>query len=256
MELENIVANTVYLKAREGGSDSSKGKSKKWKKILQFPHISQCIDIKNKIDVRYSYVVTQQPLGDYYFASFCEKKRPQYYPRLEISLEISKKYLTSSSIESGDNPGKTVIDVLNDDVIELVKTNYQVVVKIYLNLCFNHQKLFGRGPFWDFESSMYFHRYLQWKWLEALPVTYKTFRMYRVLGKGGFGEVCACQVRGTGKMYACKKLEKNELKKEGGVNGVLIEKQILQKINSRFVVNLAYAYEDQRCPSVVLTIMN
>lgn len=41
--------------------------------------------------------------------------------RLEISLEISKKYLTSSSIESGDNPGNTVIDVLNDDVIEHCK---------------------------------------------------------------------------------------------------------------------------------------
>lgn len=40
-------------------------------------------------------------------------------------------------------------------------------------------------------------RYLQWKWLEAQPITYKTFRMYRVLGKGGFGEVCACQVRVT-----------------------------------------------------------
>lgn len=37
-------------------------------------------------------------------------------------------------------------------------------------------------------------RYLQWKWLEAQQITYKTFRMYRVLGKGGFGEVCACQV--------------------------------------------------------------
>jgi hypothetical protein len=32
-----------------GGSDSNKGKSKKWKKILQFPHISQCIDLKTKI---------------------------------------------------------------------------------------------------------------------------------------------------------------------------------------------------------------
>lgn len=39
-----------------------------------------------------------------------------------------------------------------------------------------------------------FRRYLQWKWLEAQQITYKTFRMYRVLGKGGFGEVCACQV--------------------------------------------------------------
>ncbi len=27
-----------------------------------------------------------------------------------------------------------------------------------------------------------------------MPITKNTFRMYRVLGKGGFGEVCACQV--------------------------------------------------------------
>lgn len=60
--------------------------------------------------------------------------------------------------------------------------------------------------------------------------------MYRVLGKGGFGEVCACQVRATGKMYACKKLEKKRIKKRKGEAMVLIEKQILQKINSKFVV--------------------
>jgi len=71
-------------------------------------------------------------------------------------------------------------------------------------------------------------------------VTYKTFRMYRVLGKGGFGEVCACQVRATGKMYACKKLEKKRIKKRKGEAMVLIEKQILQKINSRFVVSVHF----------------
>ena len=32
-----------------GGSDSNKGKSKKWRKILQFPHISQCINLKDKL---------------------------------------------------------------------------------------------------------------------------------------------------------------------------------------------------------------
>lgn len=32
-----------------GGSDSNKGKSKKWRKILQFPHISQCAELKAKI---------------------------------------------------------------------------------------------------------------------------------------------------------------------------------------------------------------
>lgn len=61
-----------------------------------------------------------------------------------------------------------------------------------------------------------------------------------MLGKGGFGEVCACQVRATGKMYACKKLEKKRIKKRKGEAMVLIEKQILQKINSRFVVSIVY----------------
>ena len=62
--------------------------------------------------------------------------------------------------------------------------------------------------------------------------------MYRVLGKGGFGEVCACQVRATGKMYACKKLEKKRIKKRNGERMALNEKQILQKVNSRFVVSI------------------
>jgi G protein-coupled receptor kinase len=46
MELENIVANTVYIKAKEGGPDNSKGRSKKWRKLLAFPHISTCLDIQ------------------------------------------------------------------------------------------------------------------------------------------------------------------------------------------------------------------
>lgn len=57
-------------------------------------------------------------------------------------------------------------------------------------------------------------------------------------------------------MYACKKLEKKRIKKRKGESMVLTEKQILQKINSRFVVNLAYAYETKDALCLVLTIMN
>lgn len=39
----------VLLALHSGGSDSNKGKSKKWRKILQFPHISQCLQLKDKI---------------------------------------------------------------------------------------------------------------------------------------------------------------------------------------------------------------
>ena len=63
MELENIVANTVYIKAKEGGPDNSKGRSKKWRKLLAFPHISQCTDIQVSRERR-TYRVTHQ-VSDY-----------------------------------------------------------------------------------------------------------------------------------------------------------------------------------------------
>ena len=51
-------------------------------------------------------------------------------------------------------------------------------------------------------------------------------------------QVCACQVRATGKMYACKRLEKKRVKKRKGESMALNEKQILEKVNSRFVVSV------------------
>ncbi|XP_037295730.1 G protein-coupled receptor kinase 2 isoform X2 [Manduca sexta] len=268
MELENIVANTVYLKAREGGSDSNKGKSKKWRKILQFPHISQCLDIKTKIDVGYDYVVDQQPIGKLLFRQFCERNRPEYHKynnfldavdryevevdetRVALAEDVFGKYLKTDDCEA-------VTDVVGGQVVDDANALLEGGSKDIFSECVRCVKSFLAGtPFAEFERSMYFHRYLQWKWLEAQPVTQHTFRMYRVLGKGGFGEVCACQVRATGKMYACKKLEKKRIKKRKGEAMVLIEKQILQRINSRFVVNLAYAYETKDALCLVLTIMN
>jgi G protein-coupled receptor kinase len=111
-------------------------------------------------------------------------------------------------------------------------------------------------PFKAFLNSVFFKRYLQFKNLERLPITKSSFRMYRVLGKGGFGEVCACQSRSTGRMYACKKLEKKRVKKRKGELMAINEKQILEKVNSRFIVNLAYAFESKDALCLILTLMN
>ncbi|KAF5291154.1 hypothetical protein FQA39_LY14396 [Lamprigera yunnana] len=268
MELENIVANTVYLKAREGGSDSNKGKSKKWRKILQFPHISQCIEFINKIDVRYEYVIDKQPTGKLLFKQWCEAKQSNYHRCIKF-LELTERYEVETDEQRMELANTIKKDFMvgpeGEEMLSLPEVGLELTVgdkltnghKDLFVPCVQAVKSFLAGePFKDFTNSMYFHRYLQWKWLESQPVTYKTFRMYRVLGKGGFGEVCACQVRATGKMYACKKLEKKRIKKRKGEAMVLIEKQILQKINSRFVVNLAYAYETKDALCLVLTIMN
>lgn len=64
------------------------------------------------------------------------------------------------------------------------------------------------------------------------------------------------QVKHTGQMYACKKLNKGCLKKKGGQRLALLEKQILEKVNSLFIVNLAYVYENQTHLCLVMTLMN
>lgn len=68
-------------------------------------------------------------------------------------------------------------------------------------------------------------------------------------------QVCAVQVKHTGQMYACKKLDKRRLKKKGGERMALVEKQILEKVNSLFIVNLAYAYNSRHHLCLVMDLM-
>lgn len=116
-------AGDVFFDFFSGGSDSNKGKSKKWRKILQFPHISQCIHLKDKIgtcnesvisrlsyafcscinsiivsfrfisrfaDVSYGYVIDQQPIGRILFRVFCENKRPIYYRYISFLDNVTR----------------------------------------------------------------------------------------------------------------------------------------------------------------------
>nr|XP_006111453.1 G protein-coupled receptor kinase 5 isoform X2 [Pelodiscus sinensis] len=267
MELENIVANTVLLKAREGGGGKRKGKSKKWKEILKFPHISQCEDLRRTIERDYYSLCDKQPIGRLLFRQFCETR-----PELECCirfLDSVAEYEIAPDEKLGEKGKEIMMKYLTPEFPVYVAEVSQDLVqqteeKLEISPCkelFSHcaksvlDYLSGE-PFQEYLDSMYFDRFLQWKWLERQPVTKNTFRQYRVLGKGGFGEVCACQVRATGKMYACKRLEKKRIKKRKGESMALNEKQILEKVNSQFVVNLAYAYETKDALCLVLTIMN
>ena len=44
--MDMTAADTRFV---AGGADNNKGRSKKWKKILAFPHISECISIKDEL---------------------------------------------------------------------------------------------------------------------------------------------------------------------------------------------------------------
>ncbi|XP_016863545.1 G protein-coupled receptor kinase 4 isoform X14 [Homo sapiens] len=268
MELENIVANSLLLKARQGGYGKKSGRSKKWKEILTLPPVSQCSELRHSIEKDYSSLCDKQPIGRRLFRQFCDTK-PTLKRHIEF-LDAVAEYEVADDEDRSDC-GLSILDRFFNDKLAapLPEIPPDVVTECRLGLkeenpskkafeeCTRVAHNYLRGePFEEYQESSYFSQFLQWKWLERQPVTKNTFRHYRVLGKGGFGEVCACQVRATGKMYACKKLQKKRIKKRKGEAMALNEKRILEKVQSRFVVSLAYAYETKDALCLVLTIMN
>uniref|UniRef100_A0A3B3VU94 G protein-coupled receptor kinase n=1 Tax=Poecilia latipinna TaxID=48699 RepID=A0A3B3VU94_9TELE len=230
MDIDNMVQNSALVRAREGGG--SKARSWRWKEMLRFPHISECRDLAKTIERDYYDLCVYQPIGKKLFHLYCMTRQ-----------ELHNYIL--------------LLDAL---VLILAWKSYRkkcLSCKIFdkQNSSFLHEYL-SQEPFTQYQFSMHFDRFLQWKHLERRPITKNNFREYRLLGKGGFGEVWACQVRATGMMYACKKLEKTHIKKWQGEHMALNEKELLEEVDSRFVVNLAYAYETKHNLCMVLTMMS
>ncbi|XP_014644399.1 PREDICTED: G protein-coupled receptor kinase 4 [Ceratotherium simum simum] len=267
MELENLLANSVLLKARQGGYGKKSGRSKKWREMLKLPPVSQCSELRHSIEKDYGSLCDRQPIGRLLFRQFCDTKRD--LKRCIEFLDAVTEYEVAADEDRRDC-GLLVLETFfsNESEAPLPEIPPRVVKECRLRLRENPSKevfeectrivqnYLSGEPFEEYQESSYFSRFLQWKWLERRPVTKNTFRYYRVLGKGGFGEVCACQVRATGKMYACKKLEKKRIKRRKGEAMALNEKRLLEKVRSRFVVSLSYTYETKDALCLVLTIMN
>ncbi|XP_031196944.1 G protein-coupled receptor kinase 4 isoform X2 [Mastomys coucha] len=290
MDLENFMANNLLLKARQGFSKKT-GRSKKWRELLKFPPVSMCTELRCSIEKDFSSLCDKQPIGRLLFRKFCDTKPDlkrcieflDAVAEYEVTIEEDQREFGLSIFnrffkEKSEVPLPQIPPTIVKECKWNLKQNSppQNVFEECAGIVY---KYLSETPFEEYQESAYYNRFLQWKWLERRPVTKKTFRQYRVLGKGGFGEVCACQVRATGKIYACKKLEKKRIKKRKGEAMALNEKRILEKLHSRFVlgcltskadqfsflpstpglglqVSLAYTYETKDALCLVLTMMN
>ncbi|KAI4786256.1 hypothetical protein KUCAC02_037241, partial [Chaenocephalus aceratus] len=223
-----IVANGALIKAREGGN---RGRSYKWKEMLRFNHISQCMDQASKREYykreyykreerrekrEYYSLCVKQPIGKNLFQLFC-LSRPdlQNYVSLldalasthdmevEVngSLDVFLDAFETKSDEERKDFGVSIIETFlmrkSMQCVHVVEKHEQSCVhSLQVDSCSDafqscrqdlHNYLSGE-PFSQYQQSMFFERFLQWKMLERRPITKYTFRQYRVLGKGGFGE--------------------------------------------------------------------
>lgn len=112
-------------------------------------------------------------------------------------------------------------------------------------------------PFARFITSETFTHYAQWKQLELnMKVTAQDFDIHRILGRGGFGQVYGCRKRDTGAMFAMKQLDKKRLKLKKQERSALEERNVLAELNSKFVTNLKYAFQDQDTLYLIMVGIN
>ncbi|GCC19467.1 rhodopsin kinase grk7-a-like [Chiloscyllium punctatum] len=263
--LDNLIANTVYLQARKSVDGDFK-EMRKRRQSLALPSHQQSASVKQNIDIIYESVCERQPIGKKLFHTFTATV-PEYQGAVEFVNEVTDFYLAEDGVK--DNlrqnivtnflkpDSKNYLSFLSQDLADKCKDATEKDFEELLPMAQAEVRMFLAGqPFQDFQNSPFFTKFLQWKTFERQPITEKYFYQFRVLGKGGFGEVCAIQVKTTGKMYACKQLDKKRLKKKHGEEMALLEKEILEKANSPFIVSLAYAYETKNYLCLVMTLMN
>uniref|UniRef100_G1NJX3 Uncharacterized protein n=1 Tax=Meleagris gallopavo TaxID=9103 RepID=G1NJX3_MELGA len=225
------------------------GRSKKWREMLKLPPVSQCEGIRCSIEKDYNQLCDKQPIGRLLFRQFCDS-RPDLKRCIEF-LDAVAEYEVSSD-EKRIDCGLKVLETYftNGSAAHLPEIPQETVNECKARLEENPSKdLFV-------DCTRIVHEYLSRRPFEAYQEMY--FNNFDVVILFGFlnCSVCACQVRATGKMYACKKLEKKRIKKRKGESMALNEKRILEKVNSRFVVSLSYTYETKDALCLVLTIMN
>ncbi|KAJ6669329.1 hypothetical protein lerEdw1_008138 [Lerista edwardsae] len=263
--LDNLIANTAYLQARKSGEADAKEMQKR-RRTLALPKIEECAGIRQSLVVDYENICERQPIGKSFFKDFLYTV-PQYLLARDFMDEVASFDLAEDDVKDSLLEGlgnmylkkssNSYLKFISEDLAKKCESASKNDFEKLVQSAREETNAFLRGkPFEDFQTSPFFDKFLQWKAFEQQPVSEKLFEDFRVLGKGGFGEVSAIQVKNTGKMYACKKLDKKRLKKKNGEKMALLEKEILEKVNSPFIVTLAYAYQSKTALCLVMSLMN
>ncbi|KAG7275934.1 hypothetical protein CRUP_011384 [Coryphaenoides rupestris] len=253
--LTTVLANSAYINARGGiVGNAAAARDKKYHSRLKLPRITACEDLRDTLDLTFDTVCLEQPIGKRLFREFLSAAQEYHGPRrlwtdieaYDAAEDADTSQQASRIVQRYMEPsGKYHCPFMPEELVARVREAQQDAADGLFAPALACVLAFLRGaPFTFFLESMYLKRFLQWKWLEMQPMDADWFLDFRVLGKGGFGEVSACQMKATGKLYACKKLNKKRLKKRKGNEGAMVEKRILARVHSRFIVYHIYLVDD------------
>ena len=199
MGLDNLVANTAYLRAQNIDRD----KLRKQRLCLTLPKPKMSSALITAVGRKYESLCERQPIGRKLFHQFLQASNPQYMVATGFLEELS--YWSFAEDEAREKVKQNILAnfcqpksrsflfYLTGEVAETCKglseNNFDEVM---LSQIKEATRDYLRGkPFSEYLNSPFFYRFLQWKEYEKQRINDKYFYEFRTLGKGGFGEVGA-----------------------------------------------------------------
>lgn len=197
MGLDNLVANTAYLKAQHVDCNELR----KHRLFMTLPQLKKSSAPPSSMGREYESLCEQQPIGWKLFQQFLQASNPQYGAAAEFLEELShwsfaedetrEKAKQSILAEFCQPESRSFLSYLTGEAAEKCKDlsvkNFDEVMIGQLREA--TRDFLRRKPFSEYLKSPFFYRFLQWKEYEKQKITSKYFYEFRILGKGGFGEV-------------------------------------------------------------------
>lgn len=202
--LDNLIANTAYLQARKS-SEGDLRELHKRRKSLSLPPTDVCRkEIKDSIQLDFQSMCVDQPIGRRLFRDFILSV-PEYLSVQDFLDEVNDWELEEGSVKESilqilvnkrfTQDSQERLTCLSDDLSKRLQNAQGADITPLVLLAKEESKAYlGKDPFEAYQNSDYYDRFLQWKAFERQPITHKYFYEFRVLGKGGFGEVSTCDI--------------------------------------------------------------
>ncbi|KAI9317060.1 kinase-like domain-containing protein [Dichotomocladium elegans] len=91
---------------------------------------------------------------------------------------------------------------------------------------------------------------------QSQPISFDSFELLRVIGRGSFGKVYVVRKKDTNRIYAMKVLRKSRIISRSEVTHTMAEKTVLAKVSNPFVVPLKFAFQSPDKLYLVLAFIN
>ncbi|ORE02451.1 Pkinase-domain-containing protein [Rhizopus microsporus var. microsporus] len=91
---------------------------------------------------------------------------------------------------------------------------------------------------------------------QSAPITFDSFELLRVIGRGSFGKVYVVRKKDTNRIYAMKVLRKSRIISRSEVTHTMAEKTVLAQIRNPFIVPLKFAFQSPDKLYLVLAFIN